>query len=118
MFRCACSSRTRADSLMPRRRGDGHRMVRWLWTSRAPAARICRACLLPASFLWDSVMGVRRWAYRRGLLAVRTLPLPSVAVGNLSVGGSGKTPVAAWIASHFAGQGLRPAILLRGVGGD
>ncbi len=44
--------------------------------------------------------------------------MPSVAIGNLSVGGSGKTPIAGWIATYFADQGHRPAILLRGVGGD
>jgi tetraacyldisaccharide 4'-kinase len=39
-------------------------------------------------------------------------------VGNLTVGGSGKTPLAGWIASHYASRGLKPAILLRGYGGD
>ena len=57
-------------------------------------------------------------AYRRGWLAVRDLPLPSVAVGNLTVGGSGKTPIAIWIARHYVQRGLRPGILLRGYGGD
>jgi tetraacyldisaccharide 4'-kinase len=41
-----------------------------------------------------------------------------VAVGNLTVGGSGKTPIAVWIARHYAAAGLRPGILLRGYGGD
>ena len=47
-----------------------------------------------------------------------TCRCPSVAVGNLTVGGSGKTPIAIWIARHYAAQGLRPGILLRGYGGD
>jgi tetraacyldisaccharide 4'-kinase len=46
------------------------------------------------------------------------LPLPTIAVGNLSVGGTGKTPLASWIARHCAAQGRRPGILLRGYGGD
>ena len=46
------------------------------------------------------------------------LPLPSVAVGNLTVGGSGKTPIAIWIARHYVARGLKPGILLRGYGGD
>src|SRR3989454_9979618 len=48
--------------------------------------------------------------------AVR-LPLPTIAVGNLSVGGTGKTPLAAWIAAYCAARGRTPGILLRGYGG-
>ncbi len=100
------------------RRGDTHRVMRWLWTSRRPDARLARLALLPASGLWRGAMAVRGLAYRRGWLAVRDLPLPSVAVGNLTVGGSGKTPIAIWIARHYAAKGLVPGILLRGYGGD
>jgi tetraacyldisaccharide 4'-kinase len=63
-------------------------------------------------------MELRAVAYRHGWLGVHDLPLPSVAVGNLTVGGSGKTPLAAWIAARFARGGVVPGILLRGVGGD
>jgi tetraacyldisaccharide 4'-kinase len=49
--------------------------------------------------------------------AVR-LPLPTIAVGNLSVGGTGKTPLAAWIAAYCVARGRTPGILLRGYGGD
>lgn len=103
---------------MPRRRGDAHRAVRWLWTSRRADARIARALLLPASALWSAGMSIRRLAYRRGWSATSRLPLPTVAIGNLSVGGSGKTPLAAWIAAYYAALGRHPAVLLRGVGGD
>jgi tetraacyldisaccharide 4'-kinase len=44
--------------------------------------------------------------------------VPTVAVGNLTVGGSGKTPLASWIAGYYARKGLKPAIVLRGYGGD
>jgi tetraacyldisaccharide 4'-kinase len=74
--------------------------------------------LVPASLIYQSVMALRAFCYRAGWLSSADLPLPSVAVGNLTVGGSGKTPIAGWIASRFAARGLRPAILLRGVGGD
>ena len=63
-------------------------------------------------------MALRSTAYARGWAAVRDLPLPSVAVGNLTVGGSGKTPIAIWIARYYAAKGLVPGILLRGYGGD
>jgi tetraacyldisaccharide 4'-kinase len=100
------------------RRGDTHRLMRWLWTSRRPDARLARLALLPVSGLWHGVMVGRGLAYRRGWLPVRDLPLPTVAVGNLTVGGSGKTPIASWIAAHYVSRGLTPGILLRGYGGD
>jgi tetraacyldisaccharide 4'-kinase len=100
------------------RRGDTHRMIRWLWTSRRPDARLARLALLPASGLWRLGMASRELAYRRGWLPVHDLPLPSVGVGNLTVGGSGKTPIAIWIARHYVEGGLRPGILLRGYGND
>jgi tetraacyldisaccharide 4'-kinase len=100
------------------RRGDSHRVMRWLWTSGRPDARLARLALLPASGLWRGAMAVRGLAYRRGWFQVHDLPLPSVAVGNLTVGGSGKTPIAIWIARHYVAGGLVPGVLLRGHGGD
>ena len=100
------------------RRGDTHRFLRWLWTSRRPEARLARIPLIPASALWRAGMKLRESAYRRGWATTHDLPLPTVSVGNLTVGGSGKTPIAIWIARHYAAQGLRPGILLRGYGGD
>jgi tetraacyldisaccharide 4'-kinase len=93
-------------------------MMRWLWTSGRADARLARLALLPASGLWRGAMAVRGLAYRRGWFQVRDLPLPSVAVGNLTVGGSGKTPIAIWIARHYLETGLVPGIMLRGYGGD
>src|ERR687898_186501 len=85
--------------------------------SRWLRARLVRLGLLPASALWRGAMTARESAYRRGWLAVRDLPLPSVAIGNLTVGGSGKTPIAIWAARYYVSRGLVPGILLRGYGG-
>ena len=63
-------------------------------------------------------MDLRTLAFRRGWRTTHELPLPTIAIGNLTVGGSGKTPIAGWVAAHFLARGLRPGILLRGVGGD
>ncbi len=104
--------------MMGGRRGDSHRFLRWLWTSRRPEARLARLPLIPASALWRTTMRVREAVYRRGWVTTHDLPLPTVAVGNLTVGGSGKTPIAIWIARHYVARGLRPGILLRGYGGD
>jgi tetraacyldisaccharide 4'-kinase len=100
------------------RRGDSHRLVRWLWTSRRPDARLVRLALLPASALWRGAMVARETAYRHGWLPIRDLPLPSVAIGNLTVGGSGKTPIAIWTARYYVSRGFTPGILLRGYGAD
>ena len=63
-------------------------------------------------------MGARAAAYRFRLRRPARAPIPVVSVGNLTVGGSGKTPVANWIARHYAAQGLQPAVVMRGYGGD
>src|SRR5207245_5986597 len=93
------------------------RVVQWLW-SGAPLARVARLPLVPLAALYWGATRVRAAAYRAGWRRVARLPFPTVAVGNLSVGGTGKTPLAAWIARYYAQRGRRPAILLRGYGGD
>ena len=93
-------------------------MLRWLWTSRRLEARLARGVLVPASALWRAGMAARAAAYARGWLSVRDLPLPSVSVGNLTLGGSGKGAVADWIATHYSAGGFPPAILVPGATDD
>lgn len=100
------------------RRGPSHRVLRWLWTSRRMDARLLRLALLPLSGLWKLAVTVRNLGYDRGWRPLRRMPLPSIGIGNLSVGGSGKTPVAGWLAGHFAARGIRPGILTSGYGRD
>jgi tetraacyldisaccharide 4'-kinase len=76
---------------------------------------VARVPLIPLAGAYWAVMKLR--AARARADAVR-LPLPTIAVGNLSVGGTGKTPLAAWIAGYCAAHGCTPGILLRGYGGD
>jgi len=100
-------------------RGLTHRVLRWLWTSRRMDARLARGLLLPGSAIWRVAVETRALAARKGWTRSSPLPLPSVAIGNLTVGGSGKTPIASWVAGYYAQIGLRPGILLRGYrGGD
>jgi len=89
------------------------RAVQWIWGDSG-GARVARIPLIPLAGLYWVVMKVR--ATRRRDAA--RLPLPAIAVGNLSVGGTGKTPLAAWIAEYCAARGRPAAILLRGYGGD
>jgi len=94
------------------------RLVHRLWRRRSWKARAARAVLLPLSGVYAGLVSARAAWYRGGLARVRSLPLPAVAVGNLSVGGTGKTPLAAWIAARFVRAGRRPGVLLRGYGRD
>src|SRR5260370_41904250 len=68
--------------------------------------------------VYRTFMTARASAYKRRWLRRRPLPLPSVSIGNLAVGGAGKTPVAAWTAAFLARRRLKPGILLRGYRGD
>ena len=98
---------------------SAQRMAQWLWWSGAAPARVARGVLLPFAFAYRTLMSARAGAYRKGWLRQRPLPLPAVAIGNLAVGGAGKTPLAAWTAAFFARRGARPGVLLRGYrGGD
>lgn len=85
--------------------------ARWIWSSPRLPARAFRGMMLPASAAYGACLRVRQAAYRCGWLPRHRLPLPSVAVGNLSVGGTGKTPVAAWIARRLVARGIVPGIL-------
>ena len=89
-----------------------------VWESAAIRARVARAALIPPSWLYASVSAARNLAYDLGWLRSRQLTLPSISVGNLTVGGTGKTPVSAFIAARLAELGARPAIVMRGYGGD
>jgi tetraacyldisaccharide 4'-kinase len=69
------------------------------------------------SLVYGSLMGFRSLLYRFGLLRARRLPCPVVSVGNITVGGTGKTPAVVALAKHFRGKGCHPAVLSRGYGG-
>lgn len=84
-----------------------------LWTRRSRLLLL----LLPASFLYCAVAELRRAAYRTGLLRRHRLPVPVVIVGNLTAGGTGKTPLVAWLAQFLKDRGYRPGLVARGYGG-
>lgn len=89
-----------------------------LWTGTGKRARIARALLSPLTQAYGAVVGARGRLYDRGLLKARDVSVPVVSVGNLTVGGTGKTPVAAWLARQLLERGAHPAVVLRGYGGD
>lgn len=73
--------------------------------------------LLPFSWLFCALAILRRWLYRVGLLQVHQLPVPVIIVGNISVGGTGKTPLVTWLVEWLRKQGYTPGIVSRGYGG-
>jgi tetraacyldisaccharide 4'-kinase len=73
--------------------------------------------LIPLSALYGFLMSLRGLLYRLGLRHRVKVGVPVVVVGNLTVGGTGKTPLVAWLASKLAEVGLKVAIVSRGYGG-
>jgi tetraacyldisaccharide 4'-kinase len=88
-----------------------------VWPRRGPAGQTGWLALLPASWMFRAGVWLRNAAYRVGVLKSERAGIAVVSVGNLSVGGTGKTPVALWLARALAADGTRVALLLRGYGG-
>jgi tetraacyldisaccharide 4'-kinase len=74
------------------------------------------AALGAAALAYRGLIETRGWLYGRGVLRARTLPCPVVAIGNLTVGGTGKTPAVELAVRSLAGLGHRPAVVSRGYG--
>lgn len=74
--------------------------------------------LLPLSGLFWILVFLRRCLYRFGVYKQVRLDVPVIIVGNLTAGGTGKTPVTIWLASELSRRGFRPGIVSRGYGGS
>lgn len=94
------------------------RRLERLWWGTGFGARTARLALFPASMLYRVGSALHAALYRSGLRHARPLALPAISVGNLTVGGTGKTPLAAWIATLLVRHGAHPAIVMRGYGDD
>jgi len=86
----------------------------YYWYARSPWLLL----LTPLSLLYRFITAVRRLAYRLGILRTTRIPLPVIVVGNITVGGTGKTPLVAWLAEHLRARGYLPGIVSRGYGGQ
>ncbi|MBL8725589.1 MAG: tetraacyldisaccharide 4'-kinase [Planctomycetes bacterium] len=75
-----------------------------------------RAALWPFGLAYGAAMAVRNWAFDAGLRRSHRLPVPVVSVGNLTVGGTGKTPTVQWLCARARAAGKRPGVLARGYG--
>ncbi len=74
--------------------------------------------LTPLSWLFGLVTAFRRWCYRINLLSSKALAVPVIIVGNINVGGSGKTPLVIWLVEQLKQSGYKPGVISRGYGTD
>jgi len=72
--------------------------------------------LFPASLAFRLLVALRRMFYRAGLMQSVRMPVPVIVVGNLTVGGTGKTPLVLWLAETLRRRGKHPGIVSRGFG--
>ena len=82
------------------------------WLHRGPLA----CALWPVSILFRLLASLRRGLFRLGVLKSERLPVPVVVVGNIFIGGTGKTPLTIWLAQQLVDAGLRPGVISRGHG--
>lgn len=74
--------------------------------------------IMPLSMLYWDVIRLRRFLYRKGIYKSVKLPVPVIIVGNITVGGTGKTPLVIWLAQLLRQQGYKPGVISRGYGGE
>ncbi len=86
----------------------------WWYTKPAIIAWL----LMPISAVFRLLVAVRRLAYRRGWLRVQRLPVPVIVIGNLTVGGTGKTPLTIALVQLLRARGYHPGVVTRGYGGQ
>lgn len=89
------------------------RLAAQIWY-RKPGAILV---LWPLGKLFEGIARLRRACYRHGLLKTTVFPVPVIVVGNITVGGAGKTPMIIWLAQFLKAKGFHPGIVSRGYGG-
>jgi tetraacyldisaccharide 4'-kinase len=87
------------------------------WLERRWYGAVPPLLLRPLAALYGLVMKCRRGAYARGWFSGAHPGIPVIVVGNLTVGGTGKTPLVMWLAEQLRAAGQRPGVVLRGYGG-
>jgi len=88
--------------------------LRRVWSGQG--SPMMRGVLSAAACAYRGALGARQACYSAGLFSTRRLPVPVISIGNLTLGGSGKTPLAALVAAALAELGAAPAIVSRGYG--
>jgi tetraacyldisaccharide 4'-kinase len=86
--------------------------------ARDPASRLVKGGLRIASWVYASIVHIRNTAYDRGWRTRHQADCPVISIGNLTVGGTGKSPTVRWVANWLSREGYRVAIVSRGYRGD
>lgn len=89
-----------------------HDWLQRVWYQRARGGFV----LVPLAWLFAVVVALRRWLYGAGVLRSFDVGRPVIIVGNLTIGGTGKTPLTLWLAERFGERGKRVGIAMRGYG--
>jgi tetraacyldisaccharide 4'-kinase len=84
------------------------------WLSRGLAAWL----LWPISLVFGVIIAIRRWLFKVGVFEQTRFPVPVIVVGNIYVGGTGKTPLVIWLSRQLRAHGFVPGVISRGYGGD
>lgn len=92
-------------------------MKQW-WTTAWYRGHPALFLLWPLSFLYGCLSALRRQVYHRGLLPSRHFPVPVLVIGNITVGGTGKTPMTLALIKRLQQEGFRPGVVSRGYGGS
>ncbi len=92
------------------------RRIERLWYGDSVIGKAVSLAMLPFSLMFHIVVALRRLAYHRGWFASTRIAVPVVVVGNIVVGGTGKTPLVAAFVQRLTGQGIRVGIVSRGYG--
>lgn len=107
------------------RAGGVERALRGVWEGRAGRRySALRWVLRPAAWVFWGITHLRSWAFRYKLLPSKQMQIPVISIGNLAMGGTGKTPIVRWMAEHIrqrtaqdgTGSHKPVAILTRGYG--
>lgn len=94
-------------------RGFLSKIFNHIWYSRTWP----RYTLMPLMWLYHAAILLRSYAYGRGWKPSNRYPVPVIVVGNITVGGSGKTPLVIWLVDFLRKAGYKPAIITRGYRG-
>jgi tetraacyldisaccharide 4'-kinase len=96
------------------RAGATYNWIHRVWYEDAPSGWI----LLPLSGLYWLILGVRKFLYDSGIFKTHNAEIPVVVVGNITAGGTGKTPTVLWLVEQLRARGFAPGIVSRGYGGS